>query len=53
VTDSAFSVLPSFSLDPEEQALCEDALKREELLASLYADYPLLYITGPTSATWR
>jgi glucosamine 6-phosphate synthetase-like amidotransferase/phosphosugar isomerase protein len=46
-TDSAFSVTPSFSLLPEEQALCDDVLKRDELLGSLYADYPLLYITGP------
>ncbi|HEY3450994.1 MAG TPA: SIS domain-containing protein [Myxococcales bacterium] len=46
-TDYALSPMPSFSLDPEEQALCEDALKRDELLASLYADYPLLYVTGP------
>ncbi len=46
-TDAALSPVPSFSLDPEEQALCDDALKREDLIGSLYADYPLLYVTGP------
>ncbi|MGI5860861.1 MAG: SIS domain-containing protein [Myxococcales bacterium] len=46
-TDSVLSPAPAFSLDPEEQALFESAVKREELLGSLYADYPLIYVTGP------
>ncbi|MGC4116045.1 MAG: SIS domain-containing protein [Myxococcales bacterium] len=46
-TDTAFLPTPSFSLEPEEKKLCESALNRDELLASLYADYPLLYVTGP------
>ncbi|HCF58385.1 MAG TPA: glutamine--fructose-6-phosphate aminotransferase [Myxococcales bacterium] len=46
-TDSVLSAAPAFSLDPEEQALFESAVKREELLGSLYADYPLIYVTGP------
>ena len=45
-TDSVFSVA-SFTLDPAEQALLDQVVDRETLVASLYADYPLLYITGP------
>jgi len=44
---TATAAAPAFSLDPEEQALFESAVKREELLGSLYADYPLIYVTGP------
>jgi glucosamine--fructose-6-phosphate aminotransferase (isomerizing) len=46
-TDCALTAVPSFSLTPEEQALCVGALERKDLLAALYADYPLIYLTGP------
>jgi len=36
-----------FSLDAEERALFEKTFDRGELVAELYADYPLVYITGP------
>ena len=35
------------ALTPEERAVFEAAVDRDALLASLYADYPLLYVTGP------
>jgi glucosamine--fructose-6-phosphate aminotransferase (isomerizing) len=37
----------SFALVPEERALLENTLHRPELLAELYSDYPLIYLTGP------
>ena len=36
-----------FSLTAAERALFERAFDRGELVAELYADYPLVYITGP------
>jgi glucosamine 6-phosphate synthetase-like amidotransferase/phosphosugar isomerase protein len=36
-----------FALDAVQQGLFERALDRTALLANLYQDYPLLYITGP------
>lgn len=47
ITDSAISPAPAFSLSAPEQALLEATLKRDEVVGSLYADYPLIYITGP------
>jgi len=36
-----------FSLDATERAIFEKAFDRNELVSELYADYPLVYITGP------
>jgi glucosamine 6-phosphate synthetase-like amidotransferase/phosphosugar isomerase protein len=36
-----------FSLSDAERALFEKTVSRSELLRELYADYPLLYVTGP------
>jgi len=48
VTDSVFALHPTpFALSPPERELLERLLDREELLAALYADYPLIYVTGP------
>jgi glucosamine 6-phosphate synthetase-like amidotransferase/phosphosugar isomerase protein len=47
-TDSVLSptAMP-FALGRRERDLFERALDRQEILGALYADYPLLYITGP------
>jgi len=45
-TDSVFSVA-TFALDGREQALLDRFLDRDALVASLYSDYPLIYVTGP------
>jgi glucosamine 6-phosphate synthetase-like amidotransferase/phosphosugar isomerase protein len=45
--DDVFAPQPAFSLEPEEQALFEGTVRRDELLGSLRADYPLIYVTGP------
>ncbi|MDY0062622.1 MAG: SIS domain-containing protein [Myxococcota bacterium] len=47
VTDSVFSASSPFSLTPEEQPLFAASLCRDELFDALYADYPLIYLTGP------
>ncbi len=36
-----------FSLTPAERALFDGAVDRHALIAALYTDYPLLYVTGP------
>src|SRR5207237_6489504 len=36
-----------FALSGAERAIFERAFDRDELLAELYADYPLVYISGP------
>lgn len=35
------------TLTPEERAHFDAALDRDGLIAALYADYPLIYVTGP------
>jgi len=40
-------VASSLALTPEERAVLDAAVDRDGLLAALYADYPLLYVTGP------
>lgn len=48
VTDAVFSPTPrAFALTPAEKALFDAALDRQELVRQLYADYPLIYLTGP------
>jgi glucosamine 6-phosphate synthetase-like amidotransferase/phosphosugar isomerase protein len=47
-TDSVLSPTSTpFSLSDAERALFERGFDRAELVAELYADYPLVYITGP------
>jgi len=36
-----------FSLGPEEREVFDRTVDRAELVGALYADYPLLYVTGP------
>jgi glucosamine 6-phosphate synthetase-like amidotransferase/phosphosugar isomerase protein len=47
VTDSLFHPARPFALGPAEQALYDRHVDRQALLGQLYADYPLIYITGP------
>jgi glutamine---fructose-6-phosphate transaminase (isomerizing) len=48
VTDSVLSPTSTpFSLSAAERELFERKFDRNELVAELYADYPLVYITGP------
>jgi len=47
-TDSVLSSTATpFSLDKVEREVFERAVDRGEVLGELYADYPLVYITGP------
>jgi glucosamine--fructose-6-phosphate aminotransferase (isomerizing) len=47
-TDSVLSPTSTpFSLTAAERELFERAFDRSELVAELYADYPLVYVTGP------
>lgn len=47
-TDAVFSpATASLALSDEERSLLEEHLVRDDLLRSLYRDYPLVYITGP------
>lgn len=47
-TDSVLSPTSTpFSLGNAERALFEKQFDRDELVGELYADYPLVYITGP------
>ncbi len=47
-TDSVFrpTAMP-FSLTPAEKDLFDGAVDRHALIGALYADYPLIYVTGP------
>ena len=48
VTDSVLSrAQKPFSLGPAEQTLFDEVVDHEALLGRLYADYPLIYLTGP------
>jgi glucosamine--fructose-6-phosphate aminotransferase (isomerizing) len=40
-------VASSLALTADERSVLDAAIDRDALLASLYADYPLLYVTGP------
>jgi glucosamine 6-phosphate synthetase-like amidotransferase/phosphosugar isomerase protein len=47
-TDAVFSARSAeLALPPAEAALLERTFDREALLAALFADYPLVYVTGP------
>jgi len=47
-TDAPFgAVTTPFALSPEEAAVFEACFHKDELLAELTSDYPLIYITGP------
>ena len=47
-TDSVLSpVSNTFALDGAERAVLDRAIHRTEILDELYADYPLIYTTGP------
>jgi len=48
VTDSVFALAPTpFALNAQERDMLSAVLDRSELVDALYADYPLIYITGP------
>jgi glucosamine 6-phosphate synthetase-like amidotransferase/phosphosugar isomerase protein len=42
-----FPTVRPFSLTPEEKALFDTLVDRDAILRELYADYPLIYVTGP------
>jgi glucosamine 6-phosphate synthetase-like amidotransferase/phosphosugar isomerase protein len=46
-TDSVFHPVRPFALTPDEAALFERHIDRQVILGDLYADYPLIYVTGP------
>ena len=46
--DNVFAVGRPFALKPAEAALFEESIDREKLFGALYADYPLVFITGPS-----
>ncbi|MEI8255460.1 MAG: SIS domain-containing protein [Deltaproteobacteria bacterium] len=47
-TDSVFRPTATpFSLTPAEKNLFDGAVDRHALIGALYADYPLIYVTGP------
>jgi len=46
-TDSVLSPTTPFALSSVERDLFERVFQRSDLVAELYADYPLVYITGP------
>ncbi len=46
-TDTVFAAARPFALTPEEEALFARFFDRERLFGALYADYPLIFITGP------
>lgn len=37
----------AFALEPDERAIFDEVVERHDLFSRLYADYPLLYLTGP------
>lgn len=48
VTDSVFSPTASqLALSERERSLLAKHVDRNDLIAELYADYPLIYVTGP------
>lgn len=48
VTDGVFSPRSTpFALDPDERSMFNGTLGQTDLVDTLYADYPLIYITGP------
>ncbi len=48
LTDTVLSASTSaFTLSPAEKSLFDKVMDRDELFRQLYADYPLLYLTGP------
>lgn len=48
LTDTVMSASTSaFTLSAVEKALFDKVMDRDELFRQLYADYPLLYLTGP------
>lgn len=46
-TDSVFSAAAPFALSPREAEVLAGAFDRGALHAALYADYPLIYVSGP------
>ncbi len=48
ITDGVFSpTAAALSLSDEERSIVEESTDRDEILATLVKDYPLIYITGP------
>jgi glucosamine 6-phosphate synthetase-like amidotransferase/phosphosugar isomerase protein len=46
-TDSVFSAAAPFALSPREAEVLARGLDRGALVEALYADYPLIYVSGP------
>lgn len=46
-TEGVLSTHTPFALTPEEREVFERTMDRAALVSELYADYPLLYVTGP------
>ncbi|MCL2824360.1 MAG: SIS domain-containing protein [Polyangiaceae bacterium] len=46
-TDAVFYPADPFSLTPEELKVFERFVDRDAMVNKLYADYPLVYVTGP------
>jgi len=49
VSDTPFAPEGTFTLSDRERTLLDKELDREELLGTLYEDYPLIYVCGPDS----
>ena len=47
VVDSVFAPQGTFSLDATERAMLDAVMDRDAMLAALYDDYPLIYVSGP------
>lgn len=46
--DNVFAIGRPFALKPMESALFDESFDRDALFGALYADYPLVFITGPS-----
>ena len=47
LSSSAFDATGLEALDAADRAIAEEAASRDSMIAALYADYPLVFITGP------
>jgi len=51
--DAVFFPADPFSLTPEERKIFDRLVDREAMVGKLYADYPLVYVTGPDETDLR